>query len=290
MATDATLDGIALGDVDPAQALAALSKAFGGSEPNAVHRAYAALRAWVWKALDGRRRDPELREWFDVLRRVAAFLRPKHPLLAERVAVLHELVHESIAVSERLPTEETLQRRHVREVLSMLDMAPGNRLDRSEIGRRLGLKQGNLSRVLNMVTEAGLAERVVHGKQAEFRLTRMGEEAVERHGLRKAASGRTVSHTHRPQYGDIFRIDETKLMEAVIAGVERQGVTLTGYAKRLSLAREVQEAAAKNLYGKVSAIEMARVVTTARGHLGNLPITGEPSGKARNLWADSFHD
>ena len=229
MATDATLDDIALGDIDPAKARAVLSKIFAGDDSRAAQRTYTALRAWVWKALDGRRRDPELREWFDVLKRAAAFLKGRDAAMAERIVALHELVHESIAVSERLPVEETLRRRHVRDVLAMLDAAPGGRLGRAEVGRRLGLKQGNLTRVLNMVTDAGLAERAAHGKQAEFQLTRAGQEAAGR--LRSAKPAPAVSPPRPRAFdGNFIAMDAPDaLAEITVLGVvERQGMNVIG--------------------------------------------------------------
>ena len=265
MATDATLDDIALGDVGPAQARVALSKAFGDKDPKAAGRAYAVLRAWVWKALDGRRRDAELREWFDVLKRAAAFLRTRDVALAERVAVLHELIHESIVVAERLPMKAVLQRRHVRDVLAMLVLAPVGRLDRAEVGRRLGLKQGNLTRVLNMVTEAGLAERTVHGKQAEFQLTRAGLDAASQLGFRKPvpkAAARTRARTgrHTETFPSLAAPDAAA-GAAMFGPLERHGYTVLGHARDTVGALIVRGSPHGNLYGKASLLEHASAIT-----------------------------
>lgn len=55
--------------------------------------AYLALRAWVWKALDGRRRYPELREWADILDAASALLAEQgQAALAERLTALHDLL------------------------------------------------------------------------------------------------------------------------------------------------------------------------------------------------------
>ena len=187
MATETTLSDIAAGEATPEQALAVLSEVLRRGEPTAAQQAYVSLRAWVWKALNARRRDPELRAWFDVLRRMAAFLKTRDAALAERVATLHELVQESIAVAERLPVDDVIRKRHVKDIIAMLIAAPGERLDRAVIGERTGLKQGNLTRVLNMVADAGLAERTAHGKHAEFQLTRGGRAAADQMGLRMPA-------------------------------------------------------------------------------------------------------
>ena len=287
MATDATLDDIALGDVEPAQARAALSKALQDGDARMMQQAYVALRAWVWKALDGRRRDPELREWFDIFKRVAAFVRTKDVALAERVVALHELVHESIAVSDRLPVEEILQRRHVRKVLAMLMLVPGGRLDRTEIGRRLGLKQGNLTRVLNMVTEAGLAERTAHGKQAEFQLTRAGHEAAGSLGLRKLALGAIAAP--QPKIAPLIGMKMLDLPAGIsVLGIgERQVEIVTGYIKHNAGALAVQQVASRNLFSKAPPIELARAVFPDHGYLGG----GATSllRNARNTWTDVPH-
>lgn len=258
MATDATLDDIALGDVAPAQARAALSKALRDGDPRTTQQAYAAVRAWVWKALDGRRRDPELREWFDVLKRVAAFLRTKDAALAERVVALHELVHESIAVSERLPVESVLKRRHVRDVLKMLASAPGGRVDRAGIGSGLGLKQGNLTRVLNMVTEAGLAERAAHGKQAEFQLTRAGEAACRSLGFRKVTPARDAG-TWRAR-GAAAPLPAKDAFEPIptfrmIEAVQRQFFEHAGYGSDRASVQAVKAAAGRTLFAKGASVE-----------------------------------
>jgi hypothetical protein len=84
--------------------------------PDLLRDAYLALRAWVWKALDQRRRDPDLRAWNDILG-AAATLMAQHgqPSLGERMAVLHELLSESIAVGETLRALDITRRQHVAE-------------------------------------------------------------------------------------------------------------------------------------------------------------------------------
>jgi hypothetical protein len=64
--------------------------------------------AWVWKAIDRRRRDDGLGEWFDVLRRPSAALAESHPTEANRIGVLHDLIYESIFVSEIAELEMNL--------------------------------------------------------------------------------------------------------------------------------------------------------------------------------------
>lgn len=204
MVTDAKLADVALGELGPASALAVVSAVLGSANPNANQRVYTALRAWVWKALDRRRRDAELRDWYDVLRRVESYWSSEDKSLAQSVAVLSELIQESITVSERFSVEDVVQRRHVREILKLLTDAHKERLERAAIGEKLGLKQGNLTRVLNMVTDAGLAERTSHGKHAELQLTRAGKAEAERLGYRRIPEPkvRRRLESYQPLRGD----------------------------------------------------------------------------------------
>jgi DNA-binding MarR family transcriptional regulator len=173
-----TLDDIALGEVGPGEARAAISAALGTLTPEIAQKIYTNLRAWVWKAINGRRRDTELREWYDILKRAGSYLADDYQPLAERLHVLHELIYETISVSEVLPIREVLERRHVREVLAMLRDTPRHKLNREQIGMRLRVKQANLTRILNLMSSCGLIERATHGKQAIFELTSSGIEAV----------------------------------------------------------------------------------------------------------------
>lgn len=176
--TATTLDDIAQGEASSAEAREVIAKAL--SEPTAARyrEVYSALRAWAWKAINSRRRDDELREWFDLLRRTRASVQEADPNTAERLGVLHELVYESISVSEILPTSEVKERRYVRELLRMLASDAGGSLDRAEVSRRLGLSHAMLLRQLNMATSSGLIEAHPDGGRTVLRLTPEGRAAV----------------------------------------------------------------------------------------------------------------
>jgi DNA-binding transcriptional ArsR family regulator len=170
------LDAIALGEASPAQAREALEAALGGAPESAC----TALRAFVWKALDRRRRDTELRDWYDLLRRVEGRLAAAGSPLAERVRVLGELIEESMAVAARLPVEQLTRRLHVEALLRLLAAEPPAGVERARLGEALGLAQANLTRVLNLVLAGGLVERVPHGKAAIIRLTPEGRTVAQR--------------------------------------------------------------------------------------------------------------
>jgi DNA-binding MarR family transcriptional regulator len=151
--------------------LAAMLRDADESVANAV---YTALRAWVWKTLDGRRRDSELREWYALLESVEVRLGTRFPQHAHRIQVLSQLIDESIAVAESISAEQVLERDHVRTILRILATAPGGTVERAAIGVQLGLKQANLTRVLTLMALAGLIERKPEGRTALFRLTASG--------------------------------------------------------------------------------------------------------------------
>lgn len=95
------LGRIGLGVATPLEARDALLAALEPTTREAAADAYVVLRAWTWKALDGRRRDQELRGWSDIIAAAAALMRQEgHADLAERLRALNELLLESIAVGE----------------------------------------------------------------------------------------------------------------------------------------------------------------------------------------------
>ena len=97
----ANLNTIARGEASPQQAREVLLAIFEQPSVELLQDAYLALRAWVWKALDQRRRDPELREWDDILSAVAMLMAHNgQPALSERLIGLHELISESVALGE----------------------------------------------------------------------------------------------------------------------------------------------------------------------------------------------
>ena len=174
----ATLNDIARANASPAQAREVLFAILDQPSPALMRDAYLALRAWVWKTLDQRRRDPELRDWNDILG-AASSLMTQHgqPLLGERISALQELISEAIAVGERIQASEVTQRQHVSAVLGFL-AKHGGKANRSAIGAKLGLEQSNLTCVLNLMLEASLIERTTPGKEAVFALSRTGMAAA----------------------------------------------------------------------------------------------------------------
>jgi len=226
MANESTLDGIALGEATPAQAREAIGAAFREGSPQAAQRVYTVLRAWVWKALNGRRRDPELREWFDILKRTGAYLSSDHKSQAERLQVLNELIYESISASEIQTPSEALKRQHVKHILIMLFNAQNKQIERSEIGTQLRLGQANLTRVLNLMASSGLVERVKFGKQAIFQLTTLGV-----HEAQKIKDYQSVAHRQPQQRRGAVALDVVGPSDAG-QGSDRRGQFIFETRKR----------------------------------------------------------
>lgn len=176
MSNTAHLESVEQGTATAAEARQAIAAILRDATKAGVATVYTALRAWVWKALDSRRRDDaELREWYSLLEGVEGRLSGEFGEHANRIQVLYELISESIAVAETVSTEQVLKREHVCAVLALLLSSPAGKLDRTDIGGRLALKQANLTRVLNLMCLAGLIERQPKGREAVFQLTHLGQ-------------------------------------------------------------------------------------------------------------------
>lgn len=175
--TDLALEKIETGEATSAEARLAVQALLKDGSADSLQRLYAALGAWLWKTLDRRRRDDELREWFDIFRRTSAILSENAPAYAERFRAFYDLLQTSISTSKVMSVPEVLQREHVKGILRLLHEA-GGPTDKSVIAAFLNLKPANLTRVLNMMADARLVERTSYGKQARFGLTREGMEVA----------------------------------------------------------------------------------------------------------------
>lgn len=99
------LEEVALGELSADEAHKAIRPLLLELDERNAQRIYSVLRTWVWKALNSRRRDDELRDWYDLLQNLASYIGNDYKAQAERIRVLYELIYESISVSEVLPIE-----------------------------------------------------------------------------------------------------------------------------------------------------------------------------------------
>jgi predicted transcriptional regulator len=172
------LEKIEIGEATPEEARMAIAELLEEGSPRSLRRLYAALGGWTWKTLDRRRRDDELREWFDIIRRTSAALTEKDPGASERLRAFYDLIHTSISTSKVISVEEAMSREHVREILLLLYRDKANPTEKTVIAQHLGLSASNLTRILNLMMDARLVERTTYGKYAQFALTREGIAAA----------------------------------------------------------------------------------------------------------------
>ena len=95
------IDGITCGRATVAEAQETLTALIGGGQNWQIEAACTAMRAWTWKALDGRRHDDsEMRAWHEMVQGYSVYLLDSHPEHSGRLRTLWELVYESISVAE----------------------------------------------------------------------------------------------------------------------------------------------------------------------------------------------
>ncbi|HEV2553636.1 MAG TPA: hypothetical protein VGV17_07760 [Bosea sp. (in: a-proteobacteria)] len=172
------LDRIALADVEIEEARSILQRALTQVSDKLAPSIGIALRAWVWKALTSRRSDTELEEWHGLFEQVRARLAAVDAKVSARIGVLSELIYESIAAADISDPKLVLQRSHTRQLLTLLTSDPNGRLERSHLKRKLGLQEANLTRVINMLVDAGLVIKIIDGKRVSVEITRSGEKEI----------------------------------------------------------------------------------------------------------------
>jgi hypothetical protein len=133
MTFNTAMDDIALGIATAKEARNAIRKALSQPSAAAARETYAALRSWVWKALDSRRRDSELRDWHQILKAAVGVLQPDFPKDAARIDALADLVHEAVVVGEVYPVEAVTQRQHVKDILFLVHREADFRMSRGQL-------------------------------------------------------------------------------------------------------------------------------------------------------------
>lgn len=165
-----------LGDALPDAARGAIRQLL-ADDPRASRRVYAALARKIWSLLIERRFDPEIRDWHSLLNAVKAKVRSDDAAAAERITALADLLHESINLAEISPAREMAERPRARAVLEQLAQGSGF-VRRRVLLQSLGIGSSNLTNVLTQLAAHSLVERRGNGKEAEFRLTRLGRELI----------------------------------------------------------------------------------------------------------------
>ena len=146
-------------------------------EPKSTRRVYAALAHKIWSLLIERRLDSEIRDWHVLLQAMRSYFSAHDEVAAERVVALSDLLRESIVLSETNSAADLAKRAHANRILNLLSERKDSVLKR-EIMEELNISGQNLSNVLTKLSGNDLIRRETRGKEAAFRLTRLGREII----------------------------------------------------------------------------------------------------------------
>lgn len=245
-----TLDDITGGEISIDDVRAVVADAIENFDEDTASDLYYALRSWTWKALDNRRRDAELRGWHDLLKRIESYLSEIDSRISAQIAVLHELLFESIGVAETLRPEKVLERSHAERMVQLLLKQPGGIIARSQLIQVLGVKQANLSRVLRMMFASGLAERVATGKSISIRLTLLGRRHAALRASAHAASSIGALET-LPEHVLRWRYQKESMK-----GPRSAASNITIY---VSMDEAIRGRETPQMYGKVNSMSVQRL-------------------------------
>ena len=178
MIANPQLHRIRTGEASPKEARAVVRDLVAAADPSGYSALYAALRSWTWKAMQTRRFDAELSEWFDVLRGASAATAKRDARVSHYLQGLAHLVDDSLRYGVTHHTALLLTRSHVGEILALVARHNG-RIERDRLVEALGLTDSRLSQLLSELTIAGALERQKEGRYARFVLTDTGRELLE---------------------------------------------------------------------------------------------------------------
>lgn len=174
------LEDLALGEVTLKEGAATVNLALRNLDEAGACDLYEALRAWIWKALEARRRDDELSGWMDLFSRASSRIEVHSRDLATKLEGFMELLQASIMTASAGTGRDALQRKHAKDVLRKIYRS-GGRMRKASIMQSLTMKGPNLSRVMAPLQDDGFVVREIEGRDAFYRLTMKGNEAVLPH-------------------------------------------------------------------------------------------------------------
>ena len=192
------LEDLALGDVTLEQGASTVRAILARLTFEKSHELYEALRSWLWKSLESRRRDDELSGWLDVFSRASSGIEGHSKDLAVKLEAFMELLQASIMTSHAAEGRDPLERKHVRAALRLIYRG-GGRIRRKELMEELRLKAANLSRVMTPLQDDGFVMREVEGREVLYRLTMKGTELALQIVAHEGTERAYVSET-RPKF------------------------------------------------------------------------------------------
>jgi predicted transcriptional regulator len=178
MHSDLPLESIRLGRIGAGQAWAVLSSVIQTQDQALATKICDALRSWTWRALDRRRRDPELREWLDLLNRIEAQFASRFESDAAKIAQLAELVHESISVAELVSPDDLLHRKNVLFIMEALVSNAEAWADQTHLIAELNLDHANAKLLIDLLIDVGWIEQIFSGGKIFYRASTEGMSRV----------------------------------------------------------------------------------------------------------------
>ena len=172
------LHKIRTGEATPKEARATLRGLIATEGDAAFPGIYTALRGWTWKAMQLRRFDDELTEWFKILQASSVIASDRSSPTGYFLEGLSHLVEESIRYAASHNREQLMRRSHVAEVLGTLRRHNG-RIERDKLEAEMKLSPSRLSQVLKELQITGLIDRETDRQRAIFVMTDFGREQLE---------------------------------------------------------------------------------------------------------------
>jgi DNA-binding MarR family transcriptional regulator len=266
------LEAIALGEIGPAEAFPLVRELLAEDAPRFARRVYLALQDVVLRLVSDRLPGGEAAQWLDVCGRASVLMRQGGAeVISHRVEALGDMVERTSRFFEAQPMDEVLGRRHVPDVLRLLD-ANGGRTSRATVLAATGLGQSNLSRMLTMLEGHGLVRRSKSGREAEVALTEAGRTALANLD------------------GQRFDVRPAIVWQAQGIGICVASATGTVLSANLGFEEAVGTPAAVAL-ASVSAGSGAEDVRTAENRWVRRIEVGEVDGGTASVWVDvsDFH-
>lgn len=171
------LERLSLGEMPPDEAGQFLATMLEEPTPKECKIAYEALGALAWKQSAERVSGEPVRAWHELFRYAAGLIGDAGE--SETAAKLLGVADQSLRWLRHglaRPPADLRRRAHESEIVALLH-GRGVAMWREEVGEKLGLKQGNLTRVLANLATSGLVERRHEGRRQLVCLTAAGREA-----------------------------------------------------------------------------------------------------------------
>lgn len=185
------LEDISLGEANLDDASRTVEALLGAVDDRKAHELFDALRSWVWKALDTRRRDEDLLAWVEMFGKTASFLEDEWPYLGLKLEAYADLIQMSVMRAGARRGRDLLRMKHVRDVLEAIQKTHGVR-QRKTLRTALGVSDPNLVRIVSPMIDEGYITREENGREVSYRLTEKGSKACRRDRVSKRAAYRLV--------------------------------------------------------------------------------------------------